>query len=286
MQGHAGDGILLVSKPIGMSSHDVVEQIRRSPVGLRRKVGHAGTLDPFATGLLIIVIGKATRVQRFFMSLPKTYRTRARFGLRSDTGDPTGNLTETGQRVDEGTIGTALPGLRGDIQQKVPLTSAVKVGGERLYRKARRGEEADTPVRQVTVSRLELCQFDAEAQAGVLEIECSSGTYVRQLITDLGELCGAGAYCETLERLAIGPFDVEDADAQRLIPLSSALEFLPVRRLEPAEARRARHGGAVAAGELGGTKPADVVRLVADGELIAVAECRDDLLKPVAVLSS
>ena len=286
MKGHAGDGILLVSKPAGISSHDVVAQIRRSPVGARRKVGHAGTLDPFATGLLIIVVGKATRVQRFFMALPKTYRTLARFGVRSDTGDPTGSLVETGERVEEETLRTALPRLRGNIEQKVPMASAVKVGGERLYRKARRGEEVETPIRQVHVSRLELVEFDAQQQTALLEIECSSGTYVRQLVGDLGELCAAGAYCETLERLGIGSFNVEAADERRLIPLSAALGFLPARRLEPAEAHRARHGNAVAAGELGEADQAEVVRLVADGELIAVAERRDGLLKPVAVLSS
>jgi tRNA pseudouridine55 synthase len=285
MEGSArGGGILLVSKPAGITSHDMVLRVRRSAVSGGRKVGHAGTLDPFATGLLVVLVGAATRVQRFVMALGKSYRARVRFGLISDTGDPTGAITATGERATEQGLRAALPRLVGDIQQQVPLTSAVKVGGERLYRKARRGEAIETPVRTVHVSRLELVALDEGTQTAELEIDCSSGTYVRQLASDLGRLTGSGAYCETLERSAIGPFRLEDADERRLIPLERALDFLPERRLEPDEARLARHGGAVALAEDSSNGAGGVIRLTSDGELIALAERRQDVLKPVTVL--
>jgi tRNA pseudouridine55 synthase len=160
----------------------------------------------------------------------------------------------------------------------------VKVGGERLYRKARRGERIETPERVVRVDRLDLVAFDPAAQTATLEVECSSGTYVRQLVTDLGELSGAGAHCETLERTAIGPFRLADADDQRLLPLREALAFLPEHRLAPEEAGRVRHGRGVEADEGEGTEGA--VRLTDGGELIAIAERRDDVLKPVTVLGA
>jgi tRNA pseudouridine55 synthase len=284
VSGHGGGGILLVSKPAGITSHDVVERIRRSPIAGRGKVGHAGTLDPFATGLLIVLVGQATRVQRFVMGLSKTYGALARFGFVSDSGDPTGRLSATGAHTDEAAVRKALRELTGEIRQRVPMTSAVKVGGERLYRKARRGESIERPVRTVRVTRLELAAFDAPAQIAKLELECSSGTYVRQLVADLGELCGAGAYCQELERRSIGPFELEHADEGLLIPLADALRFLPERVLDPEEARLARHGGAVE-----DERDADevkTVRLTAEGELIALAERRDGALKPVTVLSA
>jgi tRNA pseudouridine55 synthase len=284
MKDLSGDGVLLVSKPVGITSHDVVERIRAALPG-RRRVGHAGTLDPFASGLLLVLVGRATRVQRYLMALHKEYRTCARFGFRSDTGDPTGNVSATGARVTEQAVHAALPQLLGDIQQQVPLTSAVKVGGERLYEKARRGEEFETPVRTVHVSRLALAGFGEAEQTAVLEVECASGTYVRQLVSDLGDLCGAGAYCETLERVAIGPFMLADADERRMIPLEKTLDFLPERALGPEEALRARNGVAVPDGALAGIGGTDIVRLTAGGELIALAERRDGALKPVTVLS-
>jgi tRNA pseudouridine55 synthase len=281
-RGPSGEGgVLLVSKPAGPTSHDVVERVRRSPLAGGAKVGHAGTLDPFATGLLLVLVGRATRVQRFLMALPKTYRAEARFGVVSDTGDPTGQLEPSGLRTSEAAVRKALPRFTGAVRQRVPLTSAVKVGGERLYRKARRGEPVETLVRAVHVGRLDLTSFDERQQVAELEIDCSSGTYVRQLIADLGELCGAWAYCRTLERLRIGPFKLAHADEEVLLPLSEALGFLPERPLNTEEARLARHGAAVE----GGTGTGKTVRLTLDGQTIAIAERRDGKLQPVAVLS-
>jgi tRNA pseudouridine55 synthase len=278
-------GVLLVAKPAGVTSHDVVERVRRLPIARGAKVGHAGTLDPFATGLLLVLVGQATRFQRFFMALPKTYEATARLGARSDTGDPTGRISETGARANAAAVRDAAARLVGEIDQRVPLTSAVKVGGERLYRKARRGEDFETPVRQVHVMRLHVTAFDEPAQRAGLLVECSSGTYVRQLVADIGELTGAGAYCEELSRTAIGDFALDAADEGRLIPLAEALSFLPERALEPEEERLARTGRSVDNGvHRDSGAEAACVRLTAGGELVAVAEPRDGKLKPVTVI--
>jgi tRNA pseudouridine55 synthase len=187
--------VLLYDKPPGVTSHDVVAKVRRERGG---KVGHAGTLDPFATGLLLILLGRATRLQRFLVGLPKIYLATARLGWRSSTGDPDGELTETG-RVPE-----ALQLPTGTVRQRVPMTSAVRVGGERLYKKAHRGEVVETPERDVEVYRAQLLAH--EGDRAEYEIECSAGTYVRTLIETLED-----AYCAELRRTAIGPFRVEAA---------------------------------------------------------------------------
>lgn len=256
------DGIILVDKPPGKTSHDIVAAVRRGLPG-RRRVGHAGTLDPFATGLLIVLVGRATRAQRYFMALPKTYRATARFGAVSSTGDPEGEITETGAPPPDPLV---LPA--GELRQRPPAHSAVKVGGERAYARARRGEEVAVPERTVTVHRFEL--LAREDDRAELEIECSSGTYVRSLLADLGD-----AYCEALRRTAIGPFRVEDADGRTLIPLPAALGFLPERRLAGEDARRAGHGVAITGAAEG------PVRLTDERGLIAVAEPRGEALKPV-----
>lgn len=202
--------LLLCDKPAGKTSHDVVLAVRRERRG--EKVGHAGTLDPFATGLLLVLIGRATRLQRFLVELPKTYVARARLGWRSSTGDPDGELSETGRRPDS----LALP--TGAVRQRVPMTSAVRVGGERLYRKAHRGETVETPEREVDVYRAELLGSDAETVQ--YEIECSAGTYIRTLIETLDD-----AYCSELRRTSIGPFEVEDAG--RELTLGQVAELVP-----------------------------------------------------------
>ena len=263
------DGVILYPKPSGITSHDVVARVRRR-LGRGVKVGHAGTLDPFASGLLLVLVGRATRAQRFLMALPKTYRAVARLGWRSDTGDRDGALVETGRMPQD----LAIPS--GTIMQRPPAYSAVKVGGEALYRKARRGEAQEGEPRAVTVYRAELLWQEDDRAA--FEIECSSGTYVRQLVSALGD-----AYCDQLERTAIGPFELADADRQRVVPLSEALAFLPERPLGAAEAARAAHGVRVAAGDAAG---GPAVRLTHAGELVAVAEPRGRELQPVVVFAA
>jgi tRNA pseudouridine55 synthase len=248
-----------------VTSHDVVAEVRRSlPRGT--KVGHAGTLDPFATGLLLVLVGRATRAQRFLMGLPKTYRAVARLGWTSDTGDRDGELVQT-DRIPE-----RLEIPVGEQLQRPPAYSAVRVGGERAYALARRGEEVETEPRPVTVHRAELLWHEGERAA--FEIECSAGTYVRTLITEL-----ADAYCEELERTAIGPFALEDAESDRLVPLAEALSFLPERSLSAAEAANVRHGRRV---------PREVgteghVRLTTGDALIAIGEARAQEVQPVVV---
>ncbi len=207
----AGTGrVVLADKPSGPTSHDIVARARREH-GVKR-VGHAGTLDPFATGLLIVLVGReATREQARFMALRKTYRVIARFGATSTTADRDGEITKTGKVP---TPDVELP--TGEIQQRPPAYSAVKVGGERAYKKARRGEEVEMPPRIVTVHRFD--ELSREGDRAEYEIECSSGTYVRSLIADLGD-----AYCEELRRTRIGPFSVSEAAEAPQMPLAEAL---------------------------------------------------------------
>jgi tRNA pseudouridine55 synthase len=201
--------LLLCDKPAGVTSHDVVTMVRRERGA---KAGHAGTLDPFATGLLLVLLGRATRLQRFLVGLPKTYLATARLGWRSSTGDPDGELTETGR------VPTSLRLPTGTVRQRVPMTSAVRVGGERLYKKAHRGEVVETPQRDVEVHRAELLSGDGEYAH--YEIECSAGTYVRTLVETLDD-----AYCSGLRRTAIGPFRVEDAGEE--VPAERVAELVP-----------------------------------------------------------
>ena len=240
-------------------------EIRRERAG---KVGHAGTLDPFATGLLLVLLGRATRLQRYLLELPKTYVATARLGWRSSTGDPDGELEETGR------IPKRLELPTGEIEQRVPMTSAVKVDGERLYKKAHRGESVETPTRRVTVHRAEL--LDSDGERATFEIECSSGTYIRTLIETLED-----AYCETAathrDRRTGGARRRPGRDPGRgadVVPAGA-----PARR----RARRRR-----SATDARCTEPFDVppehVRLTHDGRLIAVARPDGENLRPEVVL--
>jgi tRNA pseudouridine55 synthase len=258
------DGVLLVDKPAGVTSHDVVAAERRG-LPPKTKVGHAGTLDPFATGLLLVLVGRATRAQRFLMALPKRYETVARLGWTSTTGDVDGELAP-GRTPPEP---LALP--TGRIRQRPPAYSAVRVGGKRAYALARAGETVDMPEREVDVHAFDELWRDGERAA--FAIECGSGTYVRSLIADLGD-----AYCLELRRTRIGPFDV--ADAGRFVPLADALGFLPAVELDGEDARRAGHGVAISVSAQ--SRAEGTVRLVDGAGLIALAEPRSDgTLKPV-----
>ena len=210
-QGAETGRVVLADKPPGPTSHDIVARVRRE-LGVKR-VGHAGTLDPFATGLLIVLVGReATREQARFMALRKTYRVVARLGATSTTGDRDGEICETA-RVPGRDV--ELP--TGTIRQRPPAFSAVKVGGERAYKRARRGEDLEMPERIVEVHRFdEIWRDEGRAE---YEIECSSGTYVRSLVADLGD-----AYCEELRRTRIGPFSAEEAESGEPLPLVEALE--------------------------------------------------------------
>ena len=253
----AGDYVLVWDKPAGATSHDIVASVRRElPRGT--KVGHAGTLDPFATGLLLILVGRATRAQRFLMALPKRYETVARFGARSSTGDPEGEITETGV-VPDGD----LPLPTGTIRQRPPAYSAIKVAGRRAYALARAGEAVELPEREVTVTRFQERWRDGDRRG--FEIECSSGTYVRALIADLGD-----AYCLQLRRTGIGPFQVADADPTSPIALADAVAFLPAVRLDAEQGRRVGQGQRLQLA----SPPAPAVRILDPDGLVALGELR------------
>ena len=260
------DGVMVCDKPAGVTSHDIVARVRRS-LGRGVKVGHAGTLDPFATGVLLVLVGRATRVQRFLMALPKTYEVLARFGAVSTTGDVDGEIVTTGV-VPEGDL--VLPA--GVIRQRPPAYSAVKVGGRRAYALARAGVEVELAEREVTVHAFEELWRDGDRRA--FRVECSSGTYIRSLIADLGD-----AYCLELRRTRIGPFDVAEA-SEDVIALDEALSFMPAVELNGEMADRAAHGRAVSATA---TPPRDgVVRLRdADGLIALASPIEGGELKPI-----
>jgi tRNA pseudouridine55 synthase len=263
----AAAAVLLCDKPAGATSHDLVARVRRER-GV--KAGHAGTLDPFATGLMLILLGRATRLQRYLLGLPKTYRATARLGWRSSTGDPDGELERTGLVPERLELPT------GRVRQRLPMTSAVKVGGERLYRKAHRGESVETPEREVEVYRAELLESGPERAS--FEIECSAGTYVRTLVETLGD-----AFCESLRRTAIGSLRIEDAGAE-LSP-DHALAHLPERPLSAEEAEMVGNGRALPAAGEREIAEEQRFRLTFDGNLVAVARPAGDQLRPETVLA-
>ncbi len=276
------DGILLIDKPEGFTSHDVVARIRGDLRPAVKKVGHAGTLDPFATGLLVVLVGRATKLARFFVDLPKEYECTVKFGVRSDSGDLTGTLRETGETTTREAVEAVIPDFLGSVTQQVPMTSAVKVDGERLYKKAHRGEVIETPVKQVEIDDIEILSFDTEAQTLRCRIACSKGTYVRQLAIDIGEAVGAGAHLEQLARTATGELSLSSArtlasfeaalDARAagdehipgLLGPASALQFMPGIELSAAQVTAVRNGGRLPGG------PQEPVRLTYRGELIAI----------------
>lgn len=259
-------GFVLVDKPAGRTSHQIVAAARREH-GLR--AGHAGTLDPFATGLLVVLLGQATRLQRYILPLPKTYVATARLGWRSSTGDPEGELTETG------TMPESLELPRGRIRQRVPMTSAVRVDGERLYKKAHRGELAERPEREVEIYRAELLEADRDAGWARFEIACSAGTYIRTLIEELSD-----AYCSELRRTAVGDLRLEGADPQ-VRPVEELLTHLPARELDDDEANDVVCGRRLKAVP----EASSPLRLTYRSRLLAVAAPRDGELRTEAVLA-
>lgn len=234
------EGILVIDKPSGPTSHDIVDILRRTS-GIKR-IGHTGTLDPMATGVMVVLIGRATRVSRFLELEPKIYIAEATFGITTDTQDITGELlSESDAMPDEATLLGLLPAFTGEILQVPPMVSAVKIGGKKLYKLARAGHEVERPARNVHIFRLELLEsFESEGRLKVVfEVECSGGTYVRTLIHDLGERAGCGAVLSALRRTQVGRFNLEhaltmgalgddsNAFSARMLSVDNALEHLP-----------------------------------------------------------
>ena len=279
-------GAILVDKPAGPTSHDIVAECRRR-LG-RPKVGHTGTLDPFATGLMVILVGRATRLAPFLSGLDKTYLAGVRFGARSESGDPEGPITPGGEPPDEAALRTALAGMVGESLQQVPALSAVKVDGERLYAITRRGAEVERPTRTVVVERAYLVSYDPMSGVAQVEFRCGSGTYVRQLATDLGEALGCGAYCESLRRTEVGQLHVAHAMAPADVAPGCAMDplgvigHIPVVHVDPAGAEDVAHGRAVTAGT---GDAAGTVAIACDGHLLAMGERADGRVRPRVVLA-
>lgn len=237
------EGLLLIDKPSGITSHDAVDAVRRA-VGVR-KVGHAGTLDPMATGLLVMGVGRATRLLRFLGDLDKEYEGRGRLGEETDTLDAEGTVVRTADvDVGEEDIRFAMGALVGEIQQRPPAYSAVKVGGRRLYAAAREGRPLEAEPRTVRVDEFELAGFDGRDFR--FRVVCSGGTYVRSLVADVGKHLRTGAHLTELRRARIGAFDVAAASPPDtpgdLLPLQSAVAHLPSVEVDEEEAVAARHG--------------------------------------------
>ena len=260
------DGVLVIDKPSGMTSHDVVDRVRKE---LRtKKVGHGGTLDPDATGVLLVGVGKATRFLSYAQAAPKRYSALMRFGSSTTSQDASGEVirSRSAAGLAETDVKRVLPDFTGDIEQIPPMVSAVKIDGERLYRKARRGEEVERPARPVHIYQLELLSFrpgdEPEAQ---LDVRCSGGTYIRTLAHDMGEALGYGAHLRELRRTEANGFALADAipldgiSADELRPLTDAVRDLPATEVGSDEAKDVSYG-----------RPLETTHPVSEGEITAI----------------
>ena len=288
------DGLLVIDKPAGMTSHDVVANARR--ILKERRIGHTGTLDPFATGVLLVLVGRATRLAQFLIGTDKEYDAIIRLGYATDTGDRTGTPISGpqdlshGGRWSEEEIGKALASLRGWIDQVPPMYSAKKIGGKKLYELARRGEEVERKPIHVCIHEFEAIRPDGELikdnQDGTFDfhvhVVCSAGTYVRSLAVDFGKRLSVGAHVAELRRTRVGDFTVtnavtleqlktsfgEEALGTMLLRPSAALSQLPFVHLTGDDVRRARHGMEVKVGETAW----------ADGEKVKMCDANDHLI--------
>jgi tRNA pseudouridine55 synthase len=287
MRATSPDALLLVDKPAGISSHDVVALARRA-LGTR-KVGHGGTLDPFATGLLIIMAGRGTRLLQFVPSEPKVYEASIRFGSETDTDDVTGAIVVASDvHPTRAEIEAAIPALTGTLQQVPPAYSAKHVDGERAYALARRGERPVLAAATVHVQGWEILEHRGDVLRA--RIACGTGTYIRSLARDLGRAVGSAAHLEQLRRVRVGPFDVADADdidalragAVRRRSLLAALGTMPQDVLGADDVRRVRHGMSVPATVSGGRG----ALLDAEGALVAIASRERESWHPDVVLGT
>ncbi|MGH2807169.1 MAG: tRNA pseudouridine(55) synthase TruB [Actinomycetota bacterium] len=280
------DGLLIVDKPPGMTSHDVVDHVRK--IFATKKVGHAGTLDPDATGVLVLGVGRATRFLSYAQEGPKRYRAVGRFGIVTSTQDASGEvLEERPANITEDDVVLAAKRFTGDIEQIPPMVSAVKVKGQRLYKLARKGKEVERKARPVTIHELEVVDYaDGTHPEATFDIFCSGGTYIRTLIHDIGETLGCGAHMKTLRRTEAGGFP--DGDA---VPLDEvSLEHLrsvrdAVRQLFHFEvgddAVKAIGNGRpinLWGAQLPGVADGEAVAIVHDGQLLAVYRRKDERL--------
>ena len=285
----AGDFVLPVDKPVGPTSHDVVAAARRA-LGTRR-VGHTGTLDPFASGLLVLCIGRATRLAEYLSGMSKTYHATARLGVTTDTLDRDGSLMveRDASSVDGAAIRQALAGLVGDIQQVPPQFSAKKVDGEAMHRRARRGEHVELPPVDVTIHEAELVSCDSSDLE--FSVRCSSGTYIRAIARDVGEALGVGAHLTELRRTSVGQYRIEDAVSMdeladeavvaraRVTPIA-AMAHLEGIALGDEHAARLLQGQRIRIAGEGEGRSADRVAISFGEDLLAIAELDDGVIRP------
>jgi tRNA pseudouridine55 synthase len=298
------DGVLVIAKPAGPTSHDVVALARRL-TGTRR-IGHGGTLDPFASGVLPLFLGGATRLVEYHLADRKAYRATICFGAASTTDDLDGELTPVdGPVLSSAGVEAALEGFRGEIRQRPPAFSAVQVGGRRAYAMAREGAAPELPERVVTIHRLELVAWNSDDPSrpiAVVDVECSAGTYVRAIARDLGAALASAAYLGALTRTASGPFRLDDAVtlddlraaateggdavAALLLPVDAGLEAMPSIRLEPAEIADAAMGRFVRPTAGVGKVPAETqIRLLdSDGRLVGIGTVEGRRISPSKML--
>lgn len=277
------EGILLVDKPAGCTSHDVVARARRA-LAVKR-IGHAGTLDPPATGLLVLLVGRATRMAPYIDGEPKLYEAVIQFGQETSTDDATGEVTCTAPLPRGDAVARGIEALTGHIEQMPPSVSAKQVGGVRAHAAVRRGKPLELKAVRVTVHSWEVLELTAGML--VTRVSCSGGTFVRALARDLGRLAGSAAHLLRLRRLRSGPFDVAGATAlnaigadTRLLPLLAGMRSLHVERVTDDDARALRHGRTVAAA----TEGSRAALLNPEGALIAVAVREGDHWRPKVVL--
>ncbi|GGQ38049.1 tRNA pseudouridine55 synthase [Actinomadura coerulea] len=286
-------GLVIVDKPAGWTSHDVVGKMRR--LAKTRRVGHAGTLDPMATGVLVLGIGKATRLLGHLALTRKGYDATIRLGESTNTDDAEGETiaTASAEAVTEEALRAGVAELTGTIQQVPPQVSAIKVNGERAYKMARKGEDVELAARPVTVD--EFAVLDVRRHGGLIDVDasvsCSSGTYIRALARDLGASLGCGGHLTALRRTRVGPYDL--SMARTLDRLAEELEILPMaeavaavfprRDVSDDDARKVAHGGRLPAVGLG---PGPVGVFAPDGTLLALVEERGPVAKSLAVFVS
>lgn len=298
-------GVLVVAKPAGPTSHDVVALLRR--LAATRRIGHGGTLDPFASGVLPLFLGGATRVVEYHLGDAKAYRATVCFGSASTTDDLDGELTPVeGDALDRSGVETALAAMVGEQLQRPPAYSAIQVGGRRAYAMARAGERVELAPRRVTIHEAQLVEWDASDPArpiAIVDIRCSAGTYVRALARDLGERLGSAAYLCALVRTASGPFTLEDAhglDAIRdaaasdgpegvrrlLLPVDAGLDAIPAITLTDAEIEDASQGRFVRpTGGVLGAGDGGAVRLVnAKGSIVGLGRREGARVAPTKIL--
>jgi tRNA pseudouridine55 synthase len=276
------EGLLLVDKPAGITSHDVVD-VERRRLGTRR-IGHAGTLDPMATGLLVLGVGRATRLLRYLGDLPKSYEGTARLGVQTDTLDAEGTVVRTAPvTASRDDVERACRSLLGASMQTPPAYSAVKVGGRKLYEAARRGERVEAPPRRIRVDRFDVLAFEPPDVG--FAVTCSGGTYVRVLVADVGERLGCGAHLVRLRRTAIGPFEVGGAHPPgegALLPVETAVDHLPRVELGAEEAAAAAHGRVLAPAGV----PGPHAVFAPDGRLVGVWRDEGARARPEVVLAA